>query len=64
MISYAILTRASRQGKSTDLYETELGGLNVLEYSVDTGVENGINSVEYLQTLDALSVFLRDQPEI
>ena len=39
-------------------------GLNVLEYSVDTGVENGINSVEYLQTLDALSVFLRDQPEI
>ena len=50
--------------QATDLYETELGGLNVLEYSVDTGVENGINSVEYLQTLDALSVFLRDQPEI
>jgi len=50
--------------QATDLYETELGGLNVLEYSVDTGVENGINSVEYLQTLNALSVFLRDQPEI
>ena len=50
--------------QATDLYETELGGLNVLEYSVDTGVENGINSVAYLQTLDALSAFLRDQPEI
>ena len=50
--------------QATDLYETELGGLNVLEYSVDTGVENGINSVAYLQTLDALSAFLRDQPEV
>ena len=50
--------------QATDLYETELGGLNVLEYSVDTGVENGINSVAYLRTLDALSAFLRDQPEI
>ena len=50
--------------QATDLYETELGGLNVLEYSVETGVENGINSVTYLQKLDALSAFLRDQPEI
>ena len=50
--------------QATDLYETELGGLNVLEYSVETGVENGINSVAYLQKLDALSAFLRDQPEI
>ena len=36
----------------------------MLEYSVETGVENGINSVAYLQKLDALSDFLRDQPEI
>ena len=50
--------------QATDLYETELGGLNVLEYSVDTGVENGINSVEYLQKLDDLSAFLRSQPEV
>ena len=50
--------------QATDLYETELGGLNVLEYSVETGIENGINSVAYLQKLDALSAFLRDQPEI
>ena len=50
--------------QATDLYETELGGLNVLEYSVDTGVDNGINSVAYLQKLDALSTFLRAQPDI
>ena len=50
--------------QATDLYETELGGLNVLEYSVDTGVENGINSVEYLRKIDDLSAFLRSQPEV
>ena len=50
--------------QATDLYETELGGLNVLEYSVDTGTENGISSVVYLQTLDKLSTFLRSQPEV
>ncbi|MEC8309771.1 MAG: outer membrane lipoprotein-sorting protein [Pseudomonadota bacterium] len=50
--------------RATDLYETNLGGLNVLEYSVDTGVESGINSVAYLETLDTFASFLRDQPEV
>ena len=50
--------------QATDLYETELGGLNVLEYSVDTGEENGINSVAYLKKLDDFSTFLRAQPEV
>ena len=50
--------------RATDLYETNLGGLNVLEYSVDTRVESGINSVAYLESLDAFASFLRDQPEI
>ena len=50
--------------QATDLYETELGGLNVLEYSVDTGEEGGINSVAYLTKLDKLSKFLRAQPEV
>ena len=50
--------------QATDLYETKLGGLNVLEYSVDTGEENGINSVAYLKKLDDLSAFLRAQPEV
>ena len=50
--------------RATDLYETNLGGLNVLEYSVDTGVESGINSVAYLESLDAFASFLREQPEV
>ena len=50
--------------QATDLYETKLGGLNVLEYSVDTGEENGINSVAYLTKLEDLSTFLRAQPEV
>ena len=50
--------------RATDLYEINLGGLNVLEYSVDTGVESGINSVAYLESLDAFASFLRDQPEV
>ena len=50
--------------QATDLYETKLGGLNVLEYSVDTGVESGINSVAYLQKLEDLSNFLRAQPAV
>ena len=50
--------------QATDLYETELGGLNVLEYSVDTGIESGINSVAYLKKLEDLSDFLRAQPEV
>ena len=50
--------------KATDLYETNLGGLNVLEYSVDTGIESGINSVAYLESLDAFAEFLRAQPEV
>ena len=50
--------------QATDLYETNLGGLNVLEYSVDTGIESGINSVAYLDTLDSFAEFLRAQPEI
>ena len=50
--------------QATDLYETTLGGLNVLEYSVDTGEENGINSVAYLTKLEDLSTFLRAQPEV
>ena len=49
--------------QATDLYETELGGLNVLEYSVDTGIESGINSV-VSKKLEDLSDFLRAQPEV
>ncbi|MDA7599818.1 MMPL family transporter, partial [Alphaproteobacteria bacterium] len=49
---------------ATDFYEDNLGGLNVLEYAVETGEESGINSIAYLTKLDEFSTFLRAQPEI
>ena len=49
---------------ATDYYEDNLGGLNVLEYAVDSGADSGINAIEYLQKVEAFSDFLRAQPEI
>lgn len=50
--------------QATDFYENNLGGLNVLEYALETGEESGINSIDYLEKVDAFTDFLRDQPEI
>lgn len=50
--------------QSTDYFENNLGGLNVLEYALETGEENGINSLQYLTKVDAFTTFLRAQPEI
>lgn len=50
--------------QATDHFENNLGGLNVLEYALETGVESGINSVEYLEQVEAFTNFLREQPEI
>ena len=49
---------------ATDFYEDNLGGLNVLEYPVESGEESGINNIDYLQKVEALATFLRAQPEI
>ncbi len=50
--------------QATDFYEDNIGGLNVMEYPVETGVESGINSVEYLRTIEDFTEFLRAQPQI
>ena len=50
--------------QASDFYEDNLGGLNVLEYSLETGVESGINDVAYLAKVEALTSFLRRQPEV
>ncbi|MDG2405513.1 MAG: MMPL family transporter, partial [Paracoccaceae bacterium] len=50
--------------QATDSYENMIGGLNALEYPIQTGVESGINSVEFLGQLDAFVMFLRAQPEV
>ncbi|MCE2517229.1 MAG: outer membrane lipoprotein-sorting protein, partial [Alphaproteobacteria bacterium] len=50
--------------QATDYFENNLGGLNVLEYALETDVDSGINSVDYLKKVEAFTEFLRDQPEI
>ena len=37
---------------------------NALEYSINSGVENGINDPEYLRKVDDLVEFMRNQPKV
>ena len=50
--------------QATDYFEDNLGGLNVLEYALETGVESGINNLDYLAKVEAFTTFLRAQPEV
>ena len=50
--------------QSIDYYEENFGGLNALEYSVSSDIENGINNPEYLQKVNDLVEFMRSQPEV
>jgi predicted RND superfamily exporter protein len=50
--------------QSIDYYEDNFAGLNALEYSVNSGKENGVNDPEYLMKVEALVNFLRSQPNI
>ncbi len=50
--------------QASDYYENNLGGLNVLEYSLETGVEGGINDPDFLGKANALTAYLRAQPEV
>ena len=50
--------------QANDFYEDNIGGLNVMEYPVETGIESGINSIEYLKKVESFTNYLREQPEI
>ena len=43
--------------QANDFYEDNIGGLNVMEYPVETGIESGINSIEYLEKLSHSLLF-------
>ena len=45
----------------SDFLEDHLTGLNVIEYSVPSGEEGGINNPEYLANLDKFANWYRDQ---
>lgn len=50
--------------RDTDFAEERLTGLYLLEFPLDSGVEQGINDPEFLKTTAAFTDWLRDQPEV
>lgn len=50
--------------QDSDYYETNLGGMNVLEYPLPAGRADGINDPEFLAKAAAFSEWLRAQPEV
>ncbi len=47
-----------------DFYQQNLGGADVIEYSLQAGEPGGINSPEYLATVEAFANWLREQPKV
>ena len=50
--------------QSTDFVSENFTGLEPLEYSLDSGRENGITDIRYLDRVDAFSEWYRVQPEV
>ncbi len=50
--------------RDTDFIIGNLTGMESLEYSLESGRENGITDPEYLRKLDAFAEWFRQQPEV
>jgi predicted RND superfamily exporter protein len=50
--------------KGADFTEANLNGVNLIEYAMDSGEENGISDVDYLAKVDAFAQWYRQQPEV
>jgi len=50
--------------EATELMEKELSGVDSIEFSIETGVENGINNPEVIFAIDKFSKWLRGLPEV
>ena len=50
--------------RSTDFVIDNLGGLDLLEYSMDAGRDDGITDLAYLRTVEAFAEWYREQPEV
>ncbi len=50
--------------QDSDFFEKNLSGLQIIEYSLDTGETNGINDPVYLQTVDNFAAWYRNQPGV
>ena len=50
--------------RDTDYVIENLTGMDVLNYSLDTGRDGGITDPEYLRKIDAFAEWYREQPEV
>ncbi len=48
----------------TDLITERLTGLYRIDFSLDTGEDNGVSDPEFLRQADAFTAWLREQPEV
>lgn len=48
----------------SDFLDESLGGLYLIEYSLDTGVEQGISNPDYLHRIERFANWYREQPEV
>lgn len=50
--------------RATDFVTNNLTGLETLEYSLASGVTDGISDIAYLERVEAFADWFRDQPEV
>ena len=50
--------------RSADFISENLAGLDILEYSLDSGLKNGITDPGYLQSIETFAGWYRQQPEV
>jgi hypothetical protein len=48
----------------TDFLDESLGGLYLIEYSLDTGIEQGVSNPDYLNRIEDFANWYREQPEV
>jgi len=48
----------------TDFLDKTLGGLYLIEYSLDTGIEQGVSDPDYLNRIENFANWYREQPEV
>ncbi|MDX1694507.1 MAG: MMPL family transporter, partial [Ketobacteraceae bacterium] len=50
--------------QAADFTEKNLTGMNLIEYSIDTGKSNGVYDIGFLQKIEAFVQWYRQQPEV
>ncbi len=59
-----LLPKSHELRQSADFINDKFSGLDVFEYSLDSGRDGGITDIEYLKNVDEFTNWLREQPEV